>query len=103
MYQICVSGYSDDVVEVTIVQDGKTIYEEEYGSYDTDTLFLFDDGTELRMHYDGAWKAIVEKKGTAVHTVEQLVEGDDYYSDLFTVYAKRILRKWEEAARNEAD
>ena len=103
MHKICVSGYSDDVVEVTIVNEsnGKTILDDEYGSYDMDTLFLFDDGTELRMHYDGAWKAIVEKTGTAVHTVEQLIERDDYYSDLFTVYAKRILRKWEEAANAE--
>lgn len=69
---IKVSGYSDDIIEIERIVEGKTVWEEEYDSYDRDTLFLFDDGTKLRMTYNGSWQAVVEERGTAGHSIEKL-------------------------------
>lgn len=93
---IKVSGYSDDIVEIEREEDGKQLWEEEYDSYDRDTLFRFDDGTTLRMTYNGAWQAVVEEKGTALHTVEKLVQDGDYYSDLFTIWTDKVEKRWKE-------
>ena len=91
-----ISGYSDDIVGVTIKNDDGELFEEEYDSYDMDTLFEFEDGTRLRMTYRGAWMALLEKRGTARVRVEPLVKNDDYYSDLVIVEAG-IKKQWKEA------
>ena len=93
---IKVSGYSDDIIEVTINKNGKLI-EEEFDSYDKDTLFQFDDGTKLRMTYEhGIWRAHIETGGTAPASVEPLITNDDYYSDLFTIETDIIQTMWKE-------
>lgn len=94
---IKVSGYSDDMVEIegAIYWPGKN---EEIDAYDQDVIIYFNDGTILRMHYDGAWKAVVEKKGTAKHTIEKLIQNDDYYSDLFTIEIDKIIKVRRERA-----
>ena len=84
---IKVSGYSDDVVEI----EGATVWDDEIDAYDQGVIIYFRDGTILRMSYDGAWKAVVEKEGTAKHTVEKLIQNDDYYSDLFTIETDKII------------
>lgn len=99
---IKVSGYSDDLIEIELVEDGKTVWEEEYDSYGKDTLFKFDDGTKLRMTYNGAWQAVVEKEGTAKHTIEKLIQNDDYYSDLFTIETDKIINVRKERAEDES-
>jgi hypothetical protein len=91
---IKVSGYSDDVVEI----DGATQWDDEIGAYDQDVIIYFRDGTILRMTYDGAWKAVVEKEGTAKHTIEKLIQNDDYYSDLFTIETDKIINVRKERA-----
>lgn len=87
---IKVSGYSDDIVEIegAIYWPGKN---DEIDAYDQDVIIYFCDGTILRMTYDGAWKAVVEKKGTAKYTIEKLIQNDDYYSDLFTIETDKII------------
>lgn len=87
---INISGYSDDIIEVAIRNDDGELTEEEYDSYDKDTLFEFDDGTRLRMTYRGTWMAILEERGTAQVRIEPLVKNDDYYSDLFVIDTKGI-------------
>ena len=84
---IKVSGYSDDLLEI----EGATLWDYEIGAYDQDVIIYFRDGTVLRMAYDGAWKAVVEKEGTAKHTIEKLIRNDDYYSDLFTIETDKII------------
>lgn len=84
---IKVSGYSDDVVEI----EGATLRDDEIDAYDQDVIIYFSDGTILRMTYDGAWKAVIEKEGTAKHTIEKLIDNDDYYSDLFTIDTDQIV------------
>ena len=91
-----ISGYSDDIVEVTFKSDGYEPVEEEYDSYGQDTLFEFEDGTRLRMTYRGAWMAVLEKRGTAQVRIEPLVKNDDYYSDLVIVEAG-IKKQWKES------
>ena len=93
---IKVSGYSDDIVEISRTNEEETVWEEEFDSYDMDTLFRFDDGTLLRMHYEGAWKAYVQEAGTAHHMIMPLIAGDDYYSDLFTINTDIIQAHWKE-------
>ena len=89
---ILVSGYSDDMVEAAFFgPDGKCQWEDEWGSWENDTLLTFDDGTVLRMSYrNGTWRAVVEKEGTAKHTVRMLDYNGDYYSDEFEIVADRI-------------
>lgn len=75
-------GFSDDLVEI----EGAGRWDDEYGCYNRDAIIYFDDGTVLRMTYDdGRWKAVVENKGTANYRITKLVDGDDYYSDLFEI------------------
>lgn len=93
---IKVSGYSDDIIEIERIVEGKTVWEEEYDSYDRDTLFRFDDGTKLRMTYNGSWQAVVEERGTAGHSIEKLESNGDYYSDLFTIHTDIIQAHWKE-------
>ena len=83
---IKVSGYSDDVVEI----EGAKRWDE-ISAYNHDVIIYFRDGTILRMTYDGAWKAVVEAEGTAKHTIEKLIQNDDYYSDLFTIETDEIM------------
>ena len=87
---IKVSGYSDDVVviEGALYWPGEN---DEITAYCQDVIIYFRDGTILRMTYDGAWKAVVEKEGTAKHTIEKLIQNDDYYSDLFTIETDKII------------
>lgn len=91
---IKVSGYSDDVVEI----EGATLWNDEIDAYDHDVIIYFRDGTILRMTYDGAWKAVIEKEGTAKHTIEKLIQNDDYYSDLFTIETDKIINVRRERA-----
>ena len=96
---IKISGYSDDLIEVVAKRDGHELYEEEYDSYDKDTVFEFDDGTQLRMTYQhGTWRAKVEKTGTAQIAIEPLIHNNDWYSDLFTIETDGILKQWREDA-----
>ena len=97
---IKVSGYSDDIVEIVRTDEEKTVWEEEYDSYDQDTFFRFDDGTVLRMHYDGAWKAYVTEAGTAHHMIMPMINNDDYYSDMFTIDTDIIHAHWKEPAKD---
>ena len=92
---IKVSGYSDDVVEI---EGGTQWWNDEIDAYDQDVIIYFRDGTILRMTYDGAWKAVVEKEGTAKHTIEKLIQNDDYYSDLFTIETDKIINVRKERA-----
>ena len=92
---IIIEGYSDDLIEVAYVQSGN---EDEFDSYGKDTLLLFDDGTQLRMHYDGAWKAIVEVEGKAPYTVTQIIDNGDYYTDKFIILTDKIVKRWKESA-----
>ena len=87
---IKVSGYSDDLVEIegALYWPGEN---DEIDAYDQDVIIYFRDGTILRMTYDGAWKAVVEKEGTAKYTIEKLIQNDDYYSDLFTIETDKII------------
>lgn len=94
-----ISGYSDDIVEVAINNDGYEPVEEEYDSYGQDTLFEFEDGTRLRMTYRGAWMAVLEKRGTAKVRIEPLVTNDDWYTDLVVVEAW-VKNMWKEAPRD---
>lgn len=91
---IKVSGYSDDVVEI----EGATQWDDEIDAYAQDVIIYFCDGTILRMTYDGAWKAVVEKEGTAKHTIEKLIRNNDYYSDLFTIETDKIVNVRKERA-----
>jgi len=84
---IKVYGASDDLVEV----EGDKNWEDEYGCYDKDVIIYFNDCTVLRMHYDGAWKATVENKGSSEYTITPLIDDDDYYSDLFEIHDTWIL------------
>ena len=93
---IKISGYSDDVIVVEHIIGNKTAEEDEFDSYDKDTLFEFDDGTVLRMHYDGTWKAITEKRGPAFSNTTALVNEDDYYSDEFSIDTNVIKKRWKE-------
>ena len=94
---IKISGSSDDLIEVMICKDGEEIIEEEYGSYDSDMMFEFDDGTRLRMTYShGKWRAVVEKAGTALITINPLVNNDDWYSDDFSIMTDVIENRWKE-------
>lgn len=82
---IKVSGYSDDLIEI----EGDC--EDEIGSFHLDTKIIFDDGTELLMHYDGAWKAKVLRAGSSRIVITHLVKNGDYYSDLFEIYANKVV------------
>ena len=96
---IKVSGYSDDLIDVTIriPEEGWQFNEQEYDCFDKDMLFRFDDGTKLRMTYQyGTWRALIEESGTAQISIEPLINNDDWYSDLFTIETNRILKYWKE-------
>lgn len=84
---IKVSGHSDDIIEI----EGD--YSDEIGSFRLDTKIIFDDGTELLMHYDenGTWKAKVLRAGSGTHSITRLVNNGDYYSDLFEIAAEKIV------------
>ena len=82
---IKVSGHSDDLIEI----EGD--WEDEIGSFCADTKIIFNDGTELLMHYDGAWKAKVLKAGTCAYVITHLVKDGDYYSDLFETDAEKVV------------
>ena len=94
---IRISGYSDDLIEVERIRDGKVDLEEEFNCFEHDMFFKFDDGTQLRMTYKGGtWRAIIEIKGTAKSTVVPLWNGDDYYSDCATIETDIIQAHWKE-------
>ena len=79
MIKVC--GYSDDLIEVVVKRDDHELYEEEYDSYNKDTVFEFDDGTQLRMtDQHGTWRAKVEKNGTAPIAIEPLIHNNDWSS-----------------------
>lgn len=82
---INVSGYSDDLIEI----EGDC--EDEIGSFRLDTKIIFDDGTELLMHYDGAWRAKVLRAGSGAYAITRLEKDGDYYSDLFETDAKKVI------------
>ncbi len=89
---ISVYGASDDLVEI----EGSGSWDDEYNCYDQDVIIYFDEGTVLRMTYDGAWKAVVENNGSASHRIIKLIDGDDYYSDLFEIDDTRIINVRQE-------
>ena len=94
---IKISGSSDDLIEVLLSLDGKPTIEDEYDSYQKDTLFRFADGTKLRMTYlNGTWRAIIEEAGTEMITIAPLVHNDDWYSDEFTIMTDVIMGRWKE-------
>lgn len=84
---IKVSGHSDDIIEI----EGD--YSDEIGSFRLDTKIIFDDGTELLMHYDenGTWKAKVLRAGSGAYSITHLVKNGDYYSDLFETDAEKVV------------
>ena len=82
---IKVSGYSDDIIEI----DGD--YRDEIGSFRLDTKITFGDGTELLMHYDGAWRAKVLRAGSGAYAITRLEKNGDYYSDLFETDAEKVV------------
>lgn len=82
---IKVSGHSDDWIYI----DGDC--RDEISSFCLDTKIIFDDGTELLMHYDGAWKAKVLRAGSSRIVITHLVKNGDYYSDLFEIYANKVV------------
>lgn len=86
-------------MEISRTDEEKTVWEEEYDSYDQDTFFRFDDGTVLRMHYDGAWKAYVQETGTAHHMIMPMIDNGDYYSDMFTIDTDIIQAHWKNPQR----
>lgn len=95
MIKVC--GSSDDLIEITIRKNSGKLVEEEYDSYEKDTLFRFDDGTKLRMTYQhGTWRALVEETGTAKIAIDPLIRNDDWYSDLFTIETDVIQARWKE-------
>lgn len=95
MIKVC--GSSDDLIEVTVRKNDGELIEEEFDSYDKDTLLKFDDGTKLRMTYQhGTWRAKIEETGTARIAVEPLIDKDDWYSDLFTIETNLIQAQWKE-------
>ena len=83
---IKVSGHSDDLIEI----EGD--WEDEIGSFCADTKIIFDDGTELLMHYDenGTWKAKVLRAGTGAHVITRMENNGDYTSDLFEIDAEKV-------------
>lgn len=78
---IKIHGDSDDLVYI----DGSSGWDDEYDCYDEDVIIHFTDGTMLRMTYVGHWKAVVEEEGSEPHMISQMIDGDDYYSDLFEI------------------
>ena len=82
---IKVSGHSDDLIYI----DGDC--RDEIGSFRLDTKIIFDDGTELLMHYDGAWKAKILRAGSSRIVLTHLVKNGDYYSDLFEIGANKVV------------
>lgn len=82
---IKVSGHSDDLIEI----EGD--WEDEIGSFCADTKIIFDDGTELLMHYDGAWRAKVLRAGSGAYAITRLEKNGDYYSDLFETDAEKVV------------
>jgi len=78
---IKIHGESDDLVYI----EGSSGWDNEYGCYDRDVIIYFTDGTMLRMTYAGHWKAVVEKEGDEPHMISQMIDGDDYYSDMFEI------------------
>ncbi len=85
-----VSGYSDDIVEFS-----GDVYDE-IDSYNEDTLIEFNDGTVLRMSYEGHWAATVEREGSADYSIAKLIQNNDYYSDVFRIETDKIVRIWRE-------
>ena len=93
---IKVSGYSDDLIEITTRENGVTV-DQEFDSYDADTLVETNDGTKVRMSYrHGTWRALIEATGTAQIAVEPLINNDDWYSDMVTIEADSITSVWKE-------
>ena len=88
---IRISGYSDDLVEIS------GVVEDEIGAYDQDVRIWLDDGTVIRMTYgsdeDAAWHGIIEIHGSKPVTTRKLITYDDYYSDELTIDAGII--RWE--------
>lgn len=82
---IKVSGHSDDLIYI----DGDC--QDEISSFCLDTKIIFNDGTELLMHYDGAWKAKVLRAGSSRNVLTHLVKNGDYYSDLFEIDADKVV------------
>lgn len=91
-----ISGYSDDLIEVITKENGKWV-DQEFDSFDSDTLIELNDGTRIRMSYrHGTWRALIEATGTAQIAIEPLFRNDDWYSDLVTVEAESIKSIWKE-------
>ena len=95
---IKISGSSDDLIEVTIRNPArKELTEDEFDSFGKSTVFKFDDGTKMRMVYKyGTWMAEILERGTAMISIEPLVNNDDWYSDLFTIETDIISSHWKE-------
>lgn len=91
-----ISGYSDDIIEVTTKENGEWV-DQEFDSFDYDTLIELNDGTRIRMSYrHGTWRALIEATGTAQIAIEPLFRNDDWYSDLVTVETENIKSVWKE-------
>lgn len=86
---IKVYGTSDDLVEI----EGSAYKEDEIGCYNHDVRICFEDGTAIRVGYpkpdEGIWWIEVEKRGTALHTLEICEDENAYpYSDVFEIDAE---------------
>ena len=84
---IQIHGESDDIVVIR----GSKFFSNDYDCFEKNVRIYFDDGTILRMEYDGTWKAVVEISGSAVHRISKLINNDDYYSDLFEIDNTQII------------
>ena len=83
-------GCSDDLVEI----EGSRYRLGEIDCYGSHVRFSFDDGTVIRIGYDGEWKIRIAKAGTATHVLtscEERKETDpDAYSDIFETDAEIV-------------
>ncbi len=86
---IRISGYSDDLVEIS----GDV--EDEIGAYDQDVRIWLDDGTVIRMTYNdnGTWVGVIEQVGIKTVKMKRLIDGDDFYSEELTTDAGFV--RWE--------
>lgn len=89
-----VYGVSDDLLELEDTQ----YKDDEIGSYDSEVIILFTDGTVIRCGYGkkegGIWYIKVLKKGTADSILNVCQDEDaEIYSDVFEINAE-VISHW---------
>lgn len=93
---IKIHGESDDIVVIR----GSKLFSHDFDCFEKNVRIYFDDGTILRMEYDGTWKAVVEISGSSVYRITKLINNDDYYSDLFEIDNAQIINVVMESVKN---